>query len=580
MHSVLRFRSRSLAGAVTFAALAILVAARPAAAGLLVGDSTHVQRYNGATGAFANAFIPAGMGGLGGLQSLILRPDGNLYVLAGNTQSVLRYNGTTGVFVDTFVTAGSGGLLGATKMQFGPDGSLYIADNSDNSVRRYNGTTGASMGVFVASGSGGLNNPSGLAFGPDGNLYVCSATTFNILRYNGTTGAFIDVFVPIGAGGLGTPFDLIFGPDGNLYVTDFTNNEIMRYNGTTGASLNPFIPPLLSGLTAPTDLAFGPDGSLFVLDSGGNTIQQYNGATGVSLGTFVAAGSGGLGQPQALLFLPPTAPTGLITNASYLTVNLSWTDNSEDETAFAVWRKGGGSDWARIAVLIPNTTSYTDAGLTGGVAYTYRVRAISNAGASSWTNETSATPWPLLPAPPTGLTATTASAAQINLGWTSSGPNVASYFIWHKTSNSDWTLAAVVGPSPTTYADTGLISDTGYSYRVRAVNSYYASDWSNEADAWTAAAPPAAPTGLAASVVSHSQINLSWTDHSNNETAFSIWRKTGSGTYARIGVVAPHSTTYADTTVSSSTAYTYRVRATNNYFPSDWSNEATATTGP
>ena len=42
---------------------------------------------------------------------------------------------------------------------------------------------------------------------------------------------------------------------------------------------------------------------------------------------------------------------------------------------------------------------------------------------------------------------------------------------------------------------------------------------------------PIAPSNLTGSVVSSSQINLSWTDNSTNETGFNIERKTGTGTY-------------------------------------------------
>ncbi len=42
-----------------------------------------------------------------------------------------------------------------------------------------------------------------------------------------------------------------------------------------------------------------------------------------------------------------------------------------------------------------------------------------------------------------------------------------------------------MGPNTTTYSDTGLAPSTAYTYRVRAVNDYYASAWSNDATAST-----------------------------------------------------------------------------------------------
>jgi hypothetical protein len=46
--------------------------------------------------------------------------------------------------------------------------------------------------------------------------------------------------------------------------------------------------------------------------------------------------------------------------------------------------------------------------------------------------------------------------------------------------------------------------------------------------------PPNAPTNLTLTVVSSSQINLSWSDNSDNETGFKIERKIEGGSYSEI----------------------------------------------
>ena len=74
---------------------------------------------------------------------------------------------------------------------------------------------------------------------------------------------------------------------------------------------------------------------------------------------------------------------------------------------------------------------------------------------------------------------------------------------------------------------------------------------------------PVAPSNLIGTVVSTTQINLSWTDNSTNETGFKIERKTASGMYAVVGTTVTNITTFNDTGLTPSTTYTYRVYSNN-----------------
>ena len=73
------------------------------------------------------------------------------------------------------------------------------------------------------------------------------------------------------------------------------------------------------------------------------------------------------------------APSNLAATAiSCSKTKLSWTDNSSDETGFKIERKEGVSgSWSQIGTADANATSYDDSGLTGGVAYYYRVAALA-----------------------------------------------------------------------------------------------------------------------------------------------------------------------------------------------------------
>jgi hypothetical protein len=88
---------------------------------------------------------------------------------------------------------------------------------------------------------------------------------------------------------------------------------------------------------------------------------------------------------------------------------------------------------------------------------------------------------------------------------------------------------------------------------------------------------PDPPSNLVASATSISQINLSWIDNSNVEEGFKIERWNGSG-YSQIATVGANVTTFADSGLATATAYSYRVRAFNNFGDSGYSNESSATT--
>jgi subtilisin family serine protease len=279
---------------------------------------------------------------------------------------------------------------------------------------------------------------------------------------------------------------------------------------------------------------------------------------------------------------PPAAPANLSATAvSSSQINLSWTDQSANETGFQIERKtGAGGAYAQIGTATANTMTHNDTGLAEGTAYFYRVRAVNGGGNSAFSNEASATPVSP-PAAPANLSATVISVSQINLTWTDQSANETGIQIERKTgAGGAYALIVTTAPNTTTYSNSGLAEGTAYFYRVRAVNSAGNSGYSNEASATTLVSPPAAPANLSATAVSVSQINLSWTDQSINETGFQIERKNGAGgTYAQIvTTTAPNVTTYSDSGLLEGTTYFYRVRAVNDGGNSAYFNEASSTT--
>src|SRR6266513_2384011 len=123
----------------------------------------------------------------------------------------------------------------------------------------------------------------------------------------------------------------------------------------------------------------------------------------------------------------------------------------------------------------------------------------------------------IAPSTPAGLSASAVSSSQINLSWNASTDNVA--VVNYQVILNDAIIANVPG---TSFQHTGLTPGTTYNYRVSAADAvpnysaWTATPVSVTTPAATDTTAPSTPTGLLASAVSSSQINLSWAASTDN----------------------------------------------------------------
>jgi hypothetical protein len=90
---------------------------------------------------------------------------------------------------------------------------------------------------------------------------------------------------------------------------------------------------------------------------------------------------------------------------------------------------------------------------------------------------------------------------------------------------------------------------------------------------------PAAPSTLEASTVSETEITLSWTDGSDNETGFELMRATGEpDIWEPLAIVGPDVESFPDTGARKGKLHSYIIRAVNEFGASDWSDSAQAVT--
>ena len=185
----------------------------------------------------------------------------------------------------------------------------------------------------------------------------------------------------------------------------------------------------------------------------------------------------------------PAAPSGLAASASSSSqINLTWTDNSNNESGFNIERSTDGSNFSPLATAAANATSYSNTGLTASTTYRYRVFATNATGSSTASNTASATtqaPPPTPPAAPASLTASAVSASRIDLNWTDASGNEDGFKVEQSTDGASYTQVAAVGPNVTTFSNTGLQKNRTYYYRVRSYRQTVNSTYSNVASAKT-----------------------------------------------------------------------------------------------
>ncbi|MEZ5993503.1 MAG: right-handed parallel beta-helix repeat-containing protein [Planctomycetota bacterium] len=219
---------------------------------------------------------------------------------------------------------------------------------------------------------------------------------------------------------------------------------------------------------------------------------------GTALQTPPAAGTIGTGNGAGPAPTPPNAPTALqVTATGALGADLSWTDNSSNETGFRIERKPAGGSYATITTTGSNTTTFGDSGLTNGQDYTYRVIAANTAGDSSPSNEVTitGTSTPTAPGAPTGCSATALGGLSIQVSWNDTSSNEDGFTLERKDSGGSFAVIATLTANATGHTDTGLVDGVTYTYRVMATNTVGNSAFSNEASATASQAAPVSGSG-------------------------------------------------------------------------------------
>jgi len=271
----------------------------------------------------------------------------------------------------------------------------------------------------------------------------------------------------------------------------------------------------------------------------------------------------------------PGAPLGLRALPGDQRMKLDWTaplsSGGSPITKYQYSASTGGDNWQDVPNSGAATDSYTVMGLTNGLSYTLKVRAVNEAdyGAEIITIATPRT----IPDAPGGLTAIPGDAI-VELKWTTpaddGGSAISKYQYSVSTDGGDnWQDISASGPSTTRFTVFGLINGDMYNIKVRAVN-----EAGEGAASGVTATPqrllytaPGAPQGLTVTPL-NGGLFLTWISPTENGgsaiTKYQYSASIGADDWKDVPDSGEHTTSYSITNLTNGTRYTVKLRAVNS----------------
>jgi len=328
---------------------------------------------------------------------------------------------------------------------------------------------------------------------------------------------------------------------------------------------------------------------------------------------------------------PPAAPSDLVAQASGkqdnagIEIEVSWKDNSDNEDNF-ILEYAVTTDTGTVFPNTPvssitlgaNTTRYTLTNLKEDQKYVFRVRAQNSYRGNGSNGSSAFAPADFAltrPAPVENLEAKAAGQTQMELSWTSVGRYVEGFLIQRSldANKIDSTIKVIAVDSLDKFrtspnsdkivlVDEGLQNNTQYFYKVipynfggdtvpkaptyqellKKIEELSVRPIKNPTDGDKTRNIPARPLNLTAAPVSASAALLAWTDNSDNEDKFMIEAKDPlsrtNANFTQIDTVGANVTNYTYPRLMPNRDYVFRVRASNLYGESSYSNEATLKT--
>jgi WD40 repeat protein len=246
------------------------------------------------------------------------------------------------------------------------------------------------------------------------------------------------------------------------------------------------------------------------------------------------------------------------------TIRVNWKDNSNVEVYFELQRKDGTGSFKVVKETGANDTVFNDSKVVPNILYTYRVRAKSKSAETSFSEEASVR----LELPIPVLTSLAIDDSKVKLTWTDNSVLETKFVLERSENGQAFVVIAEPGKNTQSYIDNTIAVNTEYRYRVKAINQFIETDYSNNA---AIKLNFSAPT-LSFTLSAENSINLSWNDNSQFEKGYIIEQAINDGDFVELAKVDSPALSYKINNLQINKRYAFRVKAYSNKNTSAYSN--------
>lgn len=273
---------------------------------------------------------------------------------------------------------------------------------------------------------------------------------------------------------------------------------------------------------------------------------------------------------------PPATVTA--TASSPTSVTVSWSAVS-DAVKYYILQSTNGGPAAYIGSELAPTTTRIVTGLAPGSTYAFQIVAVGADGTESGPSSAASVTLGSSAGAPTNITATPVGSSEIDVAF-STVANARKYYLFQSQSNGPYAYIGTIVDPGNTRAVTGLFASTLYCYKLQTAFLDGSESGLSAPVCANTGGGPVAPTGVTATAVSDTRINVQWNSVTVANKYF-VYQSAAGGMapFAQVGTVFAPTTSFLAVNLVTNTNYCFQVSTvTSDGTESARSSTACATT--